>query len=62
MRRLGIVKYLQSFWTWIDLGIIVLSIIAAAFYILRFLAVEDIGSDVLETGGNIYVKIQVGEK
>jgi len=42
----------------LDLTIICCSAVAIVYYVLRMMATNDISDDILETGGNTYIKLQ----
>lgn len=52
-------EFFFSLWNWVDVGIVVCSIISLGFYVLRMRAADDIGHEITETNGNTYVKAQV---
>ncbi len=55
----GLRAYLQQFWTWIELGIIGLSLAAVGFHIARIWATTEIEEEFKESHGNSYVKLQL---
>jgi hypothetical protein len=61
-RSLGARDFFSSFWIMLDLTIICSSFVAIVYYVLRLMATNDISDNILETGGNVYIKLQVGDK
>ncbi|XP_070581220.1 polycystin family receptor for egg jelly-like isoform X2 [Ptychodera flava] len=50
--------YFKSFWNWIELWIVALSISAIVIYFYRFLVSNKLSTRFKETGGNGYIKLQ----
>ena len=59
-RQIGIADYLSSFWTYIDIGIVMLAGTAGVFYVLRYMTTNSISSNIQETNGMVYVNLGVG--
>ena len=58
-RTIGSREYFTSFWTLIDLSMLVLMIGTAVLYVFMHISTSSISNDVLETGGNEYLNIKV---
>ena len=56
--REGFKVYIRKFWSWIELLVIVLSIVCVAIYIYKHIATNSLTSKFKESHGNAYIKFQ----
>ena len=58
-RRMGWSEYFKSFWTWIDINMLLLMILTGVSYALMIVETSTISDDVLETGGGEFIPLRV---
>ncbi|VEL11686.1 unnamed protein product [Protopolystoma xenopodis] len=59
LKRIGLMPYLSQFWSWVDLLLIVISFICAAFNIYRTISVDKILQGLLKQGDDVYANFDL---